>query len=87
MLSEPVAEEGAEDASTSEVENVRRLVPRALPANCSLRWSSMELALVNVNPGISHKDAYAQYMCQCQSHSIAFRTFNAFCRKRNVMMQ
>ncbi|CAM4735638.1 unnamed protein product [Leuciscus chuanchicus] len=83
ILSEPVAEEGAEDEFRSEEENVRRLIPRALPANCSIRWSSMDLALVNVNPEISHKEAYAQYMCQCQSRTIAFRTFNAFCRKRN----
>ncbi|XDV11255.1 hypothetical protein PO909_000239 [Leuciscus waleckii] len=45
ILSEPVAEEGAEDDFRSEEENVRKLIPRALPANCSIRWSSMELAL------------------------------------------
>jgi len=82
-----VDEEGAEAGRSCEVENVTKLVPRVLPANSSLRWSSVELALVDVNPEVPFKEAYAQYIIQCHSMNIAVRTFNAFSLKRSRMLK
>lgn len=80
-VAEPVEEEVWDLDCSTEVQNVKKLVPRFLPANCSLMWSSMELALIDVNGEVPHKEAYAKYMAECQSMSVPVRSYNAFCRK------
>lgn len=34
----------------TEVQNVKKLLPCFLPANCSLVWNSLELSLIDVDP-------------------------------------
>lgn len=84
-MSEAVEEEIVDIDCTTEVQNVQKLVPRFLPANCSLIWSSMELALIDVNAEVP-QEAYAKYMAECQCISVPVRSYNAFCRKRNAML-
>lgn len=78
-VTEPVEEEVVDLDCSTEVQNVKKLVPRFLTASCSLKWSNMELALIEVNGEVAHKEAYEKYMTECQSMSVPVRSYNAFC--------
>ncbi|CAM4652630.1 unnamed protein product [Leuciscus chuanchicus] len=58
-----------------------RSTSRFLPAHTSLRWSSQELSLVDLDQAISHNKAYEAYLKSCSVLMIAARTFHAFKQK------
>lgn len=64
-----------------------RSTSRFLPAHTSLRWSSQELSLVDLDQAILHKKAYEAYLKSCSVLMIAARTFHAFKQKRLKMFE
>lgn len=71
----------------TEVQNVKKLLPRFLPANCSLLWSSLELSFIDVDPELRPKDAYKKYVKECERLMVAVRSYRAFYQKRQKMLQ
>lgn len=56
-------------------------VNRVLSSNVKLKWNAMEMDLVSIEMGQSHRQAYNQYVRTCQELNFV-RTFRAFKRKR-----
>ncbi|KAI7790210.1 hypothetical protein IRJ41_021508, partial [Triplophysa rosa] len=74
-------------AETEDLPPAPRSTSRYLPACTSLKWSSQELALVDLHPFKTHKETYENYLKSCTSFIIAARTFGAFKQKRIKMME
>lgn len=70
----------------TEVQNVKKLLPQFLPANCFLVWSSLELSLIDVDPELRLKDACSKYVKECE-RMVAVRSYCAFYQKHQKMLK
>lgn len=81
-------EEQQQEDDVQEVEEeeepgrVRKHLVRFLPPNTKTRWSSEELALLHLEPGLTHKEAYKLYLKDVEQKTLPARTFTSFHRKR-----
>ncbi|CAM4570007.1 unnamed protein product [Leuciscus chuanchicus] len=89
----PAAQEQRVEVADFEFEEepdeelIDRIQPSTVPASTNARWTDLETAYVNVTHDMSHNMAYEEYKRRCKENSVAIRTFCAFKRKRQRLMQ
>ncbi|KAK9977039.1 hypothetical protein ABG768_018860 [Culter alburnus] len=85
VVEEPVEEVG-EVSEVVKPEVIKRQFPRYLPANTSLKWSSLELGLLDGTFELPVRMGYEKYLKECHRLGVTARSFAAFKKKRLQMM-
>ncbi|KAM3605325.1 uncharacterized protein V6R79_023838 [Siganus canaliculatus] len=67
-------------------QNVRHQQVRFLPAFCRLKWKGEETSLIPLDPSLTHKDAYKEYLQACETYNLPARSFSAFLQRRRAVL-
>lgn len=83
---QPVEEEDVQRVEEEEEEgSVRKGLVRFYPSNSKVRWKSEEMSLVSLDPKLTHRQAYDQYIKEVEKCSLPARTFISFWHTRKKM--
>lgn len=75
--------------AVDDQDNIRPMMRsehRTLPANTQRQWTEEEALLINVDPQVKDKAAYAMYVKTCHEKQVAIRTFKSFQGKRRRIL-